>query len=192
MKPSIVIVLVVNVENAMIYTVVVAAKLIRTTGVVAQRPLLAVLVCAEKIKDPKGPGVAEVVLIPASYEVSTVPEAELNLSTPITSQSPAVKLMLVAFIVAPVDMEVPVVVLVTYSPTLPAFALLLVVVPTMPLVCEGVKLPLEASAVKLPARPPPVTAEFTIAVVAICVVFVVAEAVGAAGTPVKVGEANKA
>lgn len=35
---------------------------------------------------------------------------------------------------------------VTYSPMLPALALLFVVVPTMPLVCEGVKAPVDVSA----------------------------------------------
>jgi hypothetical protein len=51
---------------------------------------------------------------------------------------------------------------------------------------------LEDNVVKEPARLFPVIAEFTIAVVASCVVLVVAEAVGAAGTPVKVGEAKGA
>ena len=40
----------------------------------------------------------------------------------------------------------------TYSPTLPALALLLVVVPTMPFVCDGVKLPVDESVVKAPVE----------------------------------------
>ena len=46
--------------------------------------------------------------------------------------------------------------------------------------------------VKDPAKAAPVTAELTIAVVASCVVLVVAKAVGAAGVPVNVGEASNA
>lgn len=114
----------------------------------------------------------------------TVLPAGTKAITPCTSQSPAVRLMLAALAGVPEVSDVPVVLAgVGYSPTLPAFALLFVVVPTMPLVCEGVKLPLAARVVKEPARLFPVMAEFTIAVVATCVVFVPAAAVVAVAAP---------
>lgn len=81
-----------------------------------------------------------VVLAPASNSIE-----------PVTSQSPAVKLIEVIVVDTVVERETALPVAVTYSPTLPAFALLLVVVPTMPLVCEGVKLPVDERVVKEPA-----------------------------------------
>lgn len=70
---------------------------------------------------------------------------------PVTSQSPAVKLIDVIFAMVLFVRLMPVLcVAVTYSPTLPALALLFVVVPTMPLVCDGVKFPVAESAVKEP------------------------------------------
>lgn len=70
---------------------------------------------------------------------------------PQTSQSPAVNDMLVIFAATVEVREIPDPVEVINSPTLPAFALLLVVVPTMPEVWEGVKFPVEERLVKLPA-----------------------------------------
>lgn len=135
---------------------------------------------------------AEVELAPPPKKDKTVVPAGVNCKTPDTSQSPAVREMEVTLAGVAVVRDTEEVVALVNSPTLPALALLFVVVPTMPLVWEGVKFPLDASVVKLPARLPPVTAELTIAVVAICVVLVVADAVGAAGVPVNVGEANRA
>lgn len=68
--------------------------------------------------------------------------------------------MLVTLVAVEFEMATVVAVFVTYSPTLPAFALLFVVVPTIPFVCEGVKLPVDESVVKLPAAGvvPPITA----------------------------------
>lgn len=57
---------------------------------------------------------------------------------PTTSQSPAVRLMLVMLVAVAFVREMPAGDDEMYSPTLPAFALLFVVVPTMPAVCEGV------------------------------------------------------
>lgn len=93
------------------------------------------------------PNVAEVVLIPAAIVLTFVEPAGLMPQIPITSQSPADRLILVPFNDVPEVAEVASVLAVIYSPTLPALALLLVVVPTMPLVCEGVKLPVEDSVV---------------------------------------------
>lgn len=142
--------------------------------------------------DPSAPSVADVVLMPVSIPDTVVEPAGTNWIEPDISQSPAVREALVQFALVLFVSEVPLVEFVTYSPTLPALALLLVVVPTMPAVWEGVYAPLDARVVNEPARALPVMAELTIAVVAICVVFVVAAAVGAAGTPVKVGDAKVA
>lgn len=138
------------------------------------------------------PRLAEVVLVAAANAETVVLPAGINTILPDTSQSPAVKDTEVMLAGAPEDRETPLAELVWNSPTLPALALLLVLVPTIPAVWDGVMVLLAVIVVKEPARLLPVIAEFTIAVVAICVVLVVAEAVGAAGTPVKVGEANKA
>lgn len=62
----------------------------------------------------------------------------LKMIAPKTSQSPAVRLMLVQFAGVAVVSATAVPVAVTYSPTLPAFALLFVVVPTIPAVWLGV------------------------------------------------------
>lgn len=83
----------------------------------------------------------EVVLIPCWNEVIVDPAPPLYCTTPETSQSPAVKLMLVALNAVPLVSDVPLVVLVTNSPTDPAFALSFVVVPTMPAVEDGVIAP---------------------------------------------------
>ena len=76
-------------------------------------------------------------------------------TAPLTSQSPAVKdievtLALVTVVKAMAEPEATVLEIV--SPTLPALALLLVVVPTIPEVWEGVKLPVEARVVKVPTE----------------------------------------
>jgi hypothetical protein len=60
--------------------------------------------------------------------------------------------MEVIFVVVPaIGNEIPLALFVIYSPTLPALALLFVVVPTIPLVWEGVKLPVLDNVVKDPA-----------------------------------------
>lgn len=83
--------------------------------------------------------VADVVFtLPWTTDTVVVP-AGIKVIPPVTSQSPAVSEMLAMFTGTPaVGMETFVPVAVTYSPTLPAFALLLVVVPTMPAVWDGV------------------------------------------------------
>lgn len=58
--------------------------------------------------------------------------------------------MLVALMIVPLVNDVDVQVALTYSPTLPALTLLLVVVPTMPFVWLGVKFPVALSVVKAP------------------------------------------
>jgi hypothetical protein len=54
------------------------------------------------------------------------------------------------FVTAPLLSETPDAVAVTYSPTLPAFALSFVVVPTIPAVLDGVKVPVLLSVVNAP------------------------------------------
>lgn len=107
--------------------------------------------------------------------------------------------MLVTLVGVPLVNATEDAVAVTNSPTLPALALLFVVVPTMPEVWDGVMVLLAASVVKLPAFGVVFPIDggaarvlATNAVVAICVVFVPVEAVGAAGVPVKVGDASSA
>lgn len=93
---------------------------------------------------------ALVVLMLVARNWITVPAAGFVTTLPHTSQSPAVRLMLVMFPFDPEVNDTAVPVAVTNSPTLPAFALLFVVVPTMPFVCEGVKLPVLLSVVNAP------------------------------------------
>jgi hypothetical protein len=81
--------------------------------------------------------VADVVLMLDSKFVVVLLLPE-NTIFPHTSQSPAVKLMLVIFMGVEFVRETPEPVAVMYSPTLPAFALSFVVVPTMPPVLCGV------------------------------------------------------
>ena len=98
------------------------------------------------------PNVALVVEIPTViFEVVAEPPG-LKRITPLTSQSPAVSETLVAFTPVALVAEVPLVLLLKNSPTLPAFALLLVVVPTIPFVCEGVKLPVLLRTVNAPVE----------------------------------------
>lgn len=143
--------------------------------------------------------VTEVVL--TALSIAVIAAAALNTTFPYTSQSPAVRDIEATF---KGEFEViavpPELVAAMTSPTLPAFALLLVVVPTMPLVCEGVKLPVDERVVKAPVLgatlPIPTCGDCKVpstkAVVASCVVLVPAAALGAAGTPVKVGLASGA
>lgn len=93
------------------------------------------------------PKEAVVVLIPAMKVVGSVVPAGIKSATPDTSQSPAVRVMLAKFVlVAVVSGTDERLVGAGYSPTLPVFALLLVVVPTIPDVCEGVKFPVTVRA----------------------------------------------
>nr|WKF58849.1 hypothetical protein HUO10_003350 [Paraburkholderia busanensis] len=78
------------------------------------------------------------VLIPAAIAVVTVEPAGVEITDPQTSQSPAVSEIEAMFVDVAVVKETADPDAVTYSPTLPAFALLFVVVPTTPAVCEGV------------------------------------------------------
>jgi hypothetical protein len=98
--------------------------------------------------------VADVVLMAALTLPIIVDPAAVNIILPHTSQSPADKLIDVQLAGVALVKETAVPVAVTYSPTLPVFALLLVVVPTMPLVCEGVKLPVavRADVVTVPVK----------------------------------------
>lgn len=98
--------------------------------------------------------VAEVVLMPPCIRVTTVEPAGLAATVPHTSQSPAVNEIDVTLAGVPdvrATAEPAATDELTNSPTLPAFALLFVVVPTMPFVCDGVKLPVADSVVKAPA-----------------------------------------
>lgn len=93
--------------------------------------------------------VADVVLIDPCNALCVVVPLGMVPTEPHTSQSPAVREIDVTFIGVPdvIDNGEPCdTVLETYSPTLPAFALLFVVVPTMPAVCDGVIVLLNATA----------------------------------------------
>ncbi|MFM0174130.1 hypothetical protein PQR33_32920 [Paraburkholderia sediminicola] len=181
MKPLHVMVLVVNVLVPTRYTVVVALIEMRTVGVFNAA-------CWPVAKDatrnwyaplfPVG-CVADVVLMPARKATGTVVPAGMKVTVPDTSQSPAVKLMLVQFDGAAVVSDVPAVAFVPYSPTLPVAALLPLVTPTI----FGVVIVGELEVIAFAS---------TNAVVAICVVFVPTVAVGAVGVPVSAGEASRA
>lgn len=127
----------------------------------------------------KVPCVADVVLTDVVTVVTVAPDPGVYWMTDCTSQSPAVSEIEVAFVAVVVVMAVLVPVADMSSPTLPAVALLPFVTPTI----FGVVIVGEFA----------VTAfAITKAVVAICVVFVPSVAVGAAGVPVKVGDASGA
>jgi hypothetical protein len=128
--------------------------------------------------------------MPPSNRDTVVVPAGMKVKEALTSQSPAVREILVTLRGVAVVMLTPVPVAVTCSPTLPAAGLSFVTVPLMPMVEVGDIRPLAPIVVNEPARLPPVTAEFTIAVVATCVVFVVPVAVGAVGVPVIAGDAE--
>lgn len=101
----------------------------------------------------------------------------------------------VAFADTAVVSEVPVVVFVAYSPKLPALALLFVVVPTMPAVCDGVIVLLNVTAplkVCAPAKVPESVAPLMVGLVSVLLVSVsvvvrptrVSVAVGSVSVPV--------
>jgi hypothetical protein len=88
--------------------------------------------------------VAELVLIQLWTFVVPLPEM-VSATLPAHVQSPAVNVTLVTFAATLFDTvtaDPASTVDETNSPTLPAFALLIVVVPTIPLVCDGVITPL--------------------------------------------------
>ena len=88
---------------------------------------------------------ADVVEIPRTH-CETV-AVGVTQAVPLTSQSPAVRLILMIFVGVAVLIEVVELDAVTNSPMLPALALLLVVVPTMPFVWEGVTAPVKIAPV---------------------------------------------
>src|SRR6202000_1953074 len=96
----------------------------------------------------KVPTTPEVVDIAPSWFDRTVVPAGLNCTTPSTSQSPAVREILVMLVCVPLVIATERALDEIYSPTLPALALLLVVVPTIPFVWLGVKLPVALRVVK--------------------------------------------
>jgi hypothetical protein len=108
-----------------------------------------------------------------------VPPAGLNITLPVTSQSPAVREILVTFAAALADRLTPVTLEVTYSPTLPAVALLALLTPTI----FGVVIVGDEDVTEFAS---------TKAVVASCVVLVARLAVGAVGVPVSEGDASGA
>ncbi len=153
--PPAVAVLTANAAFATRNTVVVPEILIRTVGTVIVVPFpFDVNGIPIPAKVPSAPNVAEVVLVPTVMIVTVVVLAGEMLTTPPTSQSPAVRLILVTFEVTPVPRETlpSAAVAVISSPTLPALALLFVVVPTMPFVCDGVKLPVADRVVNAPVE----------------------------------------
>ncbi|WP_217589743.1 hypothetical protein [Burkholderia sp. GbtcB21] len=143
-----------NEQSATKYTVVVDATEIRTVGVAIA------WFCPDAPVNGINsawtvfgmvPNVALVVEIPTvKLEIVEEPPG-LNRITPLTSQSPAVSDTLVALAAVAVVRLVPLVELVAYSPMLPALALSLVVVPTMPAVLDGVIALVAWSVVNLPA-----------------------------------------
>lgn len=94
--------------------------------------------------------VAEVALIPDTADVMFVVAAGIKTMLPCTSQSPALRLMLVMFAGVLVVRETPVPVLEMYSPTEPVLALSPVVVPLIPIVLDGVINPVADSVVNAP------------------------------------------
>ncbi|WP_027798241.1 hypothetical protein [Paraburkholderia dilworthii] len=82
--------------------------------------------------------VAETVLMPEIIFTGAAPAPTLNRIEPNKSQSPAVRETEVALKFVAVVIDVPEVVFEIISPTLPAFALSFVVVPTIPAVLDGV------------------------------------------------------
>lgn len=146
--------------------------------------------------------VAEVVETPVAYPVTVVVPAGENAAMHCTSQSPAVRDTLETFDATPLLSET----FVRFvgegnSPILPELALSAAVVPTIPAVLEGVivlfALIVVASTGRRVVLPKPpagglANSPSTNAVVASCVVFVLVAAVGAAGVPVKVGDASSA
>lgn len=159
-KPLTVMVDTVKVAIAMRFTVVVDAKiyLFRPEGNVGEEEADQESPGKLKVLGSGGVGKLVVVFVAVSKNEGTVEAALTNCVLPTQSQSPAVKDTEVATADTLVVKDVPVVVLVMYSPTLPALALLFVVVPTMPLVCDGVKFPVEDKVVKEPvlADVPPI------------------------------------
>jgi len=83
--------------------------------------------------------VADVVFIPPCSNDNTVLPEGLMLTSPETSQSPAVNEIDVTLAVVPLLKDIPLAELETYSPMLPACALSPAVVPTIPAVVLGVK-----------------------------------------------------
>lgn len=98
--------------------------------------------------------VADAVLMPPTMMLVVVPPAGNVANMPLTSQSPAVREMLVQLAATPELTATPVPVFTTNSPTLPEFALLFVVVPTMPAVWLGVIAPVavKAAAFTVPVK----------------------------------------
>ena len=130
--------------------VVVDASVIRTVGldICCWLPAGNASCCNVKFGSPGS--AAEVAETPSAICVEVVVPAGLKLALHVTSQSPAVKLTLVAFSGVVVVIGVVLVVLVRISPTLPAFALLFVVVPTIPFVWLGVNVPVLLNVVNAP------------------------------------------
>jgi hypothetical protein len=110
----------------------------RTTGVGCRcvTPVARVAAIVDKL--PRLPKLAEVWLMPLVMLTGTVDAAGTYSTVPETSQSPAVRLIDVILALTFVVSDTPLAEFGTYSPTLPALALLFVVVPTMPAVCDGV------------------------------------------------------
>jgi hypothetical protein len=129
-------------------TVVVPARLTRTTGLASVMDPTPDAALTPPITwfCEKLPKVDDAVETPVPMFVTVAPALMVNCETHDTSQSPAVRLTLVELVVTFVVREVVLVVFVRISPTLPAAALLLVVVPTMPAVCDGVIAPVAVSA----------------------------------------------
>lgn len=108
--------------------------------------------CARTAKSKLG-SVADVVdAQPKPFENVVVPLTS-NIIRPVTSQSPAVREIEVIFAATPVVSATSLadgITLSMYSPKLPVLALLLVVVPTMPAVWDGVIAPVVLSVVNAP------------------------------------------
>lgn len=100
---------------------------------------------------PAAGSVADVVLMPTSSFVMVAPVPAVKLQNPCTSQSPAVKLMLVRLSSVEFVKETAENDAVTYSPIDPALALLFVGVPAMPFSDETVSRPVTLRVVNAPA-----------------------------------------
>jgi hypothetical protein len=143
MMPPTVMVDVVNVATATRKTVVVEASEKRFLPLTNVGDEDAAHVSPGKLKllESGSAGSAEEVLMPPAKKDGTVVPALANEMLPEQSQSPAVNETEVTVAATLLVSETPVAELLTNSPTLPALALLFVVVPTMPEVWTGVIAP---------------------------------------------------
>lgn len=124
----------------------------------------------------------------------TVEPAAVICAVPLTSQSPAVKVILVTFAAMFVVSAIPVATAFAYSPTLPACALSAAAVPLMPIVVDGVISPVavRAAAVAVPVNVGDANGAYVDAALAVVKYPATDAPPGIVTVPVNVGEASGA